>query len=360
MNTRFEHLANLLTNIRPENIPVAEQHETLTFAGRRSLRVSITRRCNLECSHCHNEGQEAPWLGDAVSPQPTIAEIDALLRLAGDYAPSSVKFTGGEPGLYTHLQVLLANIESWRQSYPSALKWGMSTNGIPFLSPHNYRSLAQSSLDNISVGIDSIEPGEISKPSSGIGLPGGTIITRFIERLRTDCPDKSVKINVVFTGHRDRAFNVIRVAHKMGIDVSVIELNRVMEARPNVRTEFFHLLDDVANEFRLQPRQHAQLNEIYLYERGGAPTVRFYQDHCTDLDCGHCRAIHLRVGYTSHGWTAHPCFLQNQANGIPLAVDGILSKSRFEDALRLNGRGPTWCNNTPYQRDQIVTLGLPK
>jgi molybdenum cofactor biosynthesis enzyme MoaA len=338
----------LLTHVGPAEIPQEGDRGPIRLPGRRSLRVSIIERCNLQCGHCHNEGHEPPWMGEVGNPQPTILEVDDLLRAAVPYSPTSVKFTGGEPGLYRHIEELLTRVEHWRKNCPTAVNWGISTNGIPFLKPEPYRWIADSALDSISVGLDSIEEGELSKPSSRIGMGGSTILRDFVDRLHRDCPEKRVKINVVFTGNRDRVLRIVRATQERGIDVSVIELNRVMQSRPNVRAEFLRLLSDIAQEFKLDPRPYLELNEIYLYPQNGAPSIRFYQDHCADMDCGHCRALHLRVGYTERGWAAFPCFLQSQAHGIPLVIDNRVAPARFEDAIRLNGRGPEWDTNTPY------------
>jgi hypothetical protein len=77
--------------------------------------------------------------------------------------------------------------------------------------------------------------------------------------------------------------------------------------------------------------------------------IKFYQDHCRDRDCGHCRKLHLRVSPTGEGWGAVPCFLPAQSRIIPLAVDGRMSAERFEDAIRSNGRGPSWFAGTAYE-----------
>jgi len=87
------------------------------------LRISLTSACNLKCSYCHNEGQSAPWL----QPGKTSARfgnIESLLEVATKYGIKSVKFSGGDPGVYPDLLPLLETIATWRQRFPSIAKWG--------------------------------------------------------------------------------------------------------------------------------------------------------------------------------------------------------------------------------------------
>jgi len=118
---------------------------------------------------------------------------------------------------------------------------------------------------------------------------------------------------------------------------------------PELRDLFLELITETAAEFSLEANLHKPLNEIYLFDRAEQTPIKFYQDHCRDRDCGNCRKIHLRVSPTGEGWGAVPCFLQAQSRIIPLAVDGRMSAERFEDAIRYNGRGPSWFAGTPYE-----------
>jgi hypothetical protein len=48
-----------------------------------------------------------------------------------------------------------------------------------------------------------------------------------------------------------------------------------------VRSKFLEL---TAEEFQLQRKVYEPLNETYLYDEHGNTPIKFYQDHCRDLD----------------------------------------------------------------------------
>jgi molybdenum cofactor biosynthesis enzyme MoaA len=337
-----------LNNIPSDHTSAKDRNDVVP--GRGDLRISLTSACNLKCSYCHNEGQEAPWLRAKTSAM--LGNIEKLLGLATRYSVKSVKFTGGDPGVYPGFFELMDAIALWRDRYCGIEKWGMCTNGLAFLRPRKFEALVASRLDNISIGIDSVEPRERSKPSSPLGISGKKLIDEFVVPLLSRWNGRSIKFDTVFTGDKQRALNVIREARRLDINVSVLEINGVMGAVHTTRSKFLELINETAMEYRLQPRLYEPLNEIYLYDEQDRTPIKFYQDHCRDLDCGNCRKMHLRVSPIGGGWGAIPCFLQAQSKTIPLTVDGQLSDARFEDAIKYNGRGPRWFKDTPYDLSQ--------
>jgi len=278
-----------------------------------------------------------------------LGNIEKLLETATRYGVKSVKFSGGDPGVYPGIIELMGAIADWRDRYPSIRKWGICTNGAPFLNSKKFQALVASRLDNISISIDSIEPGELSKPSSPVGISGKELIEEFVVPLLAHWNERAIKFDIVFTGDRRRTLNVIRAAREMRLNVSVIEINGVMGTAHIVRDEFLQLISETAEEYRLKPRL-CEPNEIYMHDEKGNTPIKFYQDHCRDLDCGNCRKLHLRVSPTAEGWGTVPCFLRAQSKTIPLTIDGKLSDARFEDAIKYNGRGPQWFKGTPYDR----------
>ena len=334
-------------NIPPSQISTRERRDVIP--GRGDLRISLTSACNLKCDYCHNEGQKAPWLNMRQTAV-TLQAIEELLDVATRYGVKSVKFSGGEPGVYPGVASVLAAIAGWRERYPAIVKWGICTNGALFLIPKKFEALVTSRLDNISIGIDSVEPEELSKPSSSVGISGKRLIDEFVLPLRARWNERAIKFDTVFIGDQRRTLHVIRAARAMRVNVSVIEINGVMGTVHNVREKFLELIGKAAEEFQLEPRLHEPLNEICLFDDRGRAPIKFYQDHCRDLDCGHCRKLHLRISPTAEGWSAVPCFLQAQARTIPLVVGGRLNAPRFEDAIEYNGRGPQWSDDTAYSR----------
>jgi molybdenum cofactor biosynthesis enzyme MoaA len=329
----------------PPGFTSAEQPND-SIPGRGDLRISLTSACNLKCSYCHNEGQEAPWVQAKTSAM--LSNIEKLLEVATKYSVMSVKFSGGDPGVYPGFFRLMEAVSVWHERYTGIKKWGICTNGGAFLNSQKFEALVASRLDNISIGVDSVEPDEPSKPSSPVGISGRKLIDEFVLPLLRRWGGRSIKFDTVFTGDKQRTLNVIREAKRLGVNVSVIEVNGVMGTAHSVRSKFLELIGETAEEHQLEPRHYAPLNEIYLYDKQNNTPIKFYQDHCRDLDCGNCRKMHLRVSPIAEGWGAVPCFLQAQSKNIPLTVDGQLSSARFEDAIKYNGQGPEWFKGTPY------------
>lgn len=338
-------------NITPAHIPAEESGAVIP--GRGDLRISLTSACNLRCTYCHNEGQEAPWRHQTAT-QVSLADIERLLEVAAAHGAKSVKFSGGDPGVYPGFVTLMKAIAGWRARFSGIEKWGIATNGGPFLDPRKFRALVASALDNISIGIDSVDPHERSKPDSPVGVPAWKLIEGFVRPLLEEWRGRSIKFDTVFAGDKSKTRNVIDAARDLGINVSVVEINGVMGARHDVRNRFVELIDETAAAYRLSPRLYEPLNEVYLYDAKGNAPIKFYQDHCLDFDCGNCRKIHLRVSPTAQGWGAVPCFLRAQSRTIPLVVNGEVSAARFEDAIKYNGRGQQWFKDTVYDPANLI------
>src|SRR5215210_8553070 len=89
----------------------------------RSLRISVTDRCNMRCRYCMPE-QEYAWL-----PRHSILSFEEIGRLTGIFAGLGVdklRLTGGEPLLRHDLPTLVALLREHRRIRDIAL----TTNGI--------------------------------------------------------------------------------------------------------------------------------------------------------------------------------------------------------------------------------------
>jgi molybdenum cofactor biosynthesis enzyme MoaA len=323
-----------------------ERHDIIP--GRAVLRVSLTPLCNLRCRHCHNEGQAKPWLHKSRKAA-AISELDSLIRAAVARGVRTVRFTGGDPGMYPYFFDLVAAICSWRSAFPSIDKWALTTNGIPFLNQRKFTTLASSTLTHIAVGIDSVEAGELSRPSSPVGVPGDEVFEKFVVPLSREFRG-GIKINVVFTGDENRTLNVVRRARSLRLDVTVLEVNGVMGERYNTRAAFERLRDRITEEFPLTSRLNEDLKEVYLYDALGREVIKFYPDHCARRECDVCRKLDFRVIQSTEGLAAVPCYEQAQSKSIPLMRDGVVSDVRFGDAIKYNGRGPLWFANGLYDQ----------
>lgn len=108
----------------------------------RSLRISITKKCNLKCIFCHQEGENQAQSYE-MSPE-TIAKI---VTAATEFGVDKVKFSGGEPLMREDFEDIIAGM-------PVLKNISATTNGI--LLSRRASSLAESGLDRVNVSLPSI------------------------------------------------------------------------------------------------------------------------------------------------------------------------------------------------------------
>ena len=112
------------------------------------LRISITDRCNFRCTYCMpTEGMQ--WL-----PRPellTYEEIERIARVAvTELGITSIRITGGEPTVRSHLPVLVAKLA--RLGVDVAL----TTNGATLAS--QAADLAAAGLHRVNISLDTLQP----------------------------------------------------------------------------------------------------------------------------------------------------------------------------------------------------------
>jgi GTP 3',8-cyclase len=115
----------------------------------RSLRISVTDRCNLRCQYCMPE-QDYVWLPreSLLTFEETTAIVDAFTPLGLD----RVRITGGEPLLRRDLAVLIEALAV----RPAIVDLAMTTNGV-LLASHA-ASLRAAGLHRITVSLDTLRP----------------------------------------------------------------------------------------------------------------------------------------------------------------------------------------------------------
>jgi cyclic pyranopterin phosphate synthase len=115
----------------------------------RSLRLSVTDRCNLRCRYCM-PAEGMAWLGRG-----EIASDDELVRLAGVLVAlgiSDIRITGGEPLIRIGIADILARL----RILPGLRELSMTTNGV-LLAGH-IDALVAAGLGRLNVSVDSLDP----------------------------------------------------------------------------------------------------------------------------------------------------------------------------------------------------------
>lgn len=115
----------------------------------RSLRLSVTDRCNLRCQYCMPE-PEYVWL-----PREDILSFEEMATLAGYFADlgvEKIRLTGGEPLLRRDLARLVRLLRQDRRITEVAL----TTNGV--LLAESVHELYEAGLDRVTVSLDTLRP----------------------------------------------------------------------------------------------------------------------------------------------------------------------------------------------------------
>ncbi len=117
--------------------------------GRRikSMRVSVTDRCNFRCTYCM-PAEGLPWVPH--SEVLTFEEITRVVRVASSIGIEQIRLTGGEPLVrkdVTHLVRMLSSISGLRSL-------SLTTNGV--LLGKLAGPLAEAGLTRINVSLDSL------------------------------------------------------------------------------------------------------------------------------------------------------------------------------------------------------------
>ena len=113
----------------------------------RSLRVSVTDRCNLRCQYCMPE-REYVWL-----PRKDVLDFEEIGRLAhvfGALGVDRVRLTGGEPLVRRDLSRLVALLAA----EPAVRDLALTTNGV--LLAEQIDELAAAGLTRVTVSLDTL------------------------------------------------------------------------------------------------------------------------------------------------------------------------------------------------------------
>jgi molybdenum cofactor biosynthesis protein A, bacterial len=224
----------------------------------RSLRISVTDRCNMRCQYCMPEA-EYVWL-----PRESILTFEEIDRLAGIFAGLGVRklrLTGGEPLLRHDLPALVRLLG--RHSVLRDL--ALTTNGV--LLARHAEALRAAGLRRVTVSLDTLRPERMvafARSARHAEVLGG------IEAARS-AGFVSVKLNAVMIREHnaDEILDLLEFARERGLEIRFIEYMDVGGAtqwdmrRVVTRRE---ILDTVA-------RAHGSVTA--LSEDGWAPAERF-------------------------------------------------------------------------------------
>lgn len=128
-----------------------EQSDVRDTFGRplKSLRLSVTDRCNLRCKYCMPE-EEYAWL-----PRETLLtfeEMTTLTRLFTELGADKVRLTGGEPLLRRDLPILIKML----RRNTSLTEIALTTNGVLLAAEAD--AFYDAGLHRVTVSLDTLKP----------------------------------------------------------------------------------------------------------------------------------------------------------------------------------------------------------
>jgi cyclic pyranopterin phosphate synthase len=224
----------------------------------RSLRVSVTDRCNLRCQYCMPE-QDYVWL-----PREsllTFEEIGGLVDTFTSLGVDRVRITGGEPLLRRDLPVLVESLAA----RPMLADLALTTNGV--LLDGQARALQAAGLHRITVSLDTLRADRFQALTRMDAL---NAVLAGIDRAAS-AGFASLKIDtVVIRGvNDDELIALLDYGRRMGAEVRFIEYMDVGGATRWTR-------DSVVPRREILARIEAHYGAVLpVDEQSSAPAARF-------------------------------------------------------------------------------------
>lgn len=253
--------------------------------GRRfnGLRISITQRCNLNCPHCHREGQIAAIV------EMTPGEIEDIVAVAASLGAKKIKITGGEPLLREDIGDIVSRMKLHVQEV------SLTTNGI--LLADKAQELKRSGLDRINVSLHSLSSDCLEKIAGRDYLDdvkAGLLIADSVGL-------KPVKLNmVVLKGIND---SEIQSMMKFASDIdATLQLIELASDKSGCNDEFFQKhyfpLGGLEDSFKMKASS-ISYNDLHrraqylLAENGGSVKVEIVRSMHNSSFCAHCTRLRL-------------------------------------------------------------------
>ena len=175
----------------------------------KSLRMSVTDRCNLRCRYCMPEESYA-WLNRQM-----LLSFEELARLAGLFQKLGVdrlRLTGGEPLLRKDLPILIGQLKA--QNMPEV---ALTTNGL--LLARMQQALFEAGLDRVTVSLDAVDRAVFQHMAQRDDLD------QVLEGLRSVAGRPGLKIDTVLMAgvNESEILPLLALGQEVGAEVRFIE-----------------------------------------------------------------------------------------------------------------------------------------
>jgi len=294
-----------------------------------SIRVSVTKECNLNCFYCHREGIKGEK--DILIPE----DFETLFKVVSSLGIKKIKFTGGEPLERGDLEDIIKISKKYFNDI------SLTTNGTYLKS--RVWSLYDAGLNRINISLHTLDRETYKKITGMDFLP--RVLDGIQESLKT--PLNPIKINMVLMrGLNDNQINeMMEFVKNSKMVLQIIELEVPVEGEKTPWYIKYHVpLDDVEKylrsfnpEIRKNPLHNR--DKFLIKNNGSKYEIELVKPmHNTEF-CKNC----TRMRFTYDG-KLKPCIFRND-NLVPV-LDELKSgneeklKEKFELAVKL--REPYW------------------
>lgn len=293
----------------------------------KSLRISLTQRCDFNCFFCHQEGEHNP--GNEMSPN----EIEYIVKTASELGIKKVKLTGGEPLVRKDV------IEIVKRISPYVNEVSMTTNAS--MLKEKACELNRAGLNRVNISLHSLNPEifkKITCTNNELDIESGI-------KAALNCGLRPIKLNtVVIKGLNSSMIKEhIEFAKNMGVILQLIEFQALENGITLYDKYHFDLLpieeelSSLSNTIIVREMQHRK--QYHLKDGGIVEVVR--PMHNSQF-CAYC----TRLRITSDG-RLKACLMRDD-NLVPLVKliregeSKEIIKAAFMEAL--SRREPYWRN----------------
>ena len=288
-----------------------------------SIRVSVTERCNLKCSYCHNEGQINN--GEEMN----VEEIERILQIASSIGIRDVKFTGGEPLLRRDI---IDIIKAGRRYMEDV---SMTTNGT--LLADIALDLKEAGLNRVNISLDSIDRERYRKITS---IDMVDEVKRAI-RKSVEIGLHPVKVNIVaFPESFEDIFGTIKFVWDTGAIPQIIEAINIGR---NKKIYDIDRIEDRISSMAVNMR-YRRLHKRKIYSINYTDDIReveIVKPMHNSIFCANCN----RIRVTSDGMLK-PCIMHNI--GLVDILTPLRNGANDEELIKLFKKAIL--NRFPYWR----------
>jgi cyclic pyranopterin phosphate synthase len=244
----------------------------------KSLRISVTQKCNYNCIYCHMEG-----INYNVSNEMTPKEIERISRILVKFDIKKVKITGGEPLIRKDI---IEIIEAFKKTGMNEIS--MSTNGS--LLKELAKPLRKAGLNRVNISLPSLKK-EVYEY-----ITGGGKIENALEGIDAAIEAKltPIKINtVILKGINENEFyDFINFSKDKKVILQLIEL---VETTPYFYEKYHVNLDKYENEIKEKALkiEVRDLHNRKKYKLDNNVEIEFVKPMHNSLFCLKCDRIRI-------------------------------------------------------------------